>query len=117
MFCCLDLWGYYMLSINQKRYKTTEGKMGLVHVGKVTGKSYQRSLHEGQCETYGNGKAYWSIGIPTDANDSTGFVSREKVLSILGHKPNYYFRGYARGAGVKIIDDSQAHKLLQQFNG
>ena len=112
-----ELKGSGSLEINQQTYKTPVGKMGLVHIGKVTGNPYQRSLREGQSETYGNGKAYWSVGIPADAGNSTGFVSREKVVSILGYKHNYYFKGFAGGAGIKLIDDSEASELITLFNG
>ena len=111
-----ELKGSGSLEIYQQTYKTPVGKMGLVHIGKVTGKPYQRSLREGQSETYGNGKAYWSMGVPTDAGDSIGFVAREEVVSILDYSPNYYFKGFASGAGIKIIDESQAHELFEQFN-
>ena len=112
-----ELKGSGTLEINQEIYKTPTGKMGLVHVGNVTGKPYQRSLNVGQSETYGNGKAYWSVGVPTDAGTSSGLVSREKVVSILGYKENYYFKGFAGGAGIKLIDESVASELMAQFNG
>jgi hypothetical protein len=111
-----ELKGSGRLKINQQIYKTPVGKMGLVHVGQVTGKPYKRSLYEGQSETYGTGKAYWSIGIPTDAEASVGFVPREVVVSVLGYQPNYFFKGFGGGKGIKLIDDSQAHELLAQFN-
>lgn len=112
-----ELKGSGTLDINQQTYKTPVGKMSLVHIGKVTGKSYPRSLHEGQSETYGDEKKYWSVGIPTDAGYSVGFVPREKVVSILGYKNNYFFKGFSGGSGIKQIDDSQASQLLKLFVG
>jgi len=112
-----ELKGSGKLDVNQKTYKTPVGKMGLVHIGKVTGKFYERSLYEGQSDTFGEGKKYWSVGIPTDAGGSTGYVSREKVVSILGFKHNYKFKGFARGAGIKQINDAQATELATLFYG
>jgi hypothetical protein len=42
-----ELKGSGKLEINQKTYETPVGRMGLVHVGKVTGKPYQRSYMKG----------------------------------------------------------------------
>ena len=110
-----ELKGSGKLHINQKIYATPVGKMGLVHIGKVTGKPYQRTLQTGMSETYGAEARYWKIGIPTDAGDSTGFVSRERVVSVLGYKHNYFFKGFARGAGIKQIDGAQANELQTLF--
>ena len=111
-----ELKGTGRLEINQQIYKTPVGRMGLVHIGKITDKPYRRSLYEGQSETYGTGKAFWSIGIPTDAKSSVGFVPRQTVVSILDYSPNYFFKGFEGGKGIKLISDSQAYKLSEQFN-
>lgn len=110
-----ELKGNGKLNKNNKEYKTDIGRMGIVHVGNVTGERYKRSREEGSSSSYGESSGYWSIGIPTDAESSNGFVSRDKVVSILGYKENYYFRGLAGGAGIRSIDASQAFELLRLF--
>ena len=112
-----ELKGSKYIEINHIKYETHQGKMGLVHVGKVINSPYSRSIEKAQSTTLKGESKNWSVGIPTDAGVSVGFVPREKVVSILGHKNSYYFRGYANGAGIKQIDDAQASELLMFFEG
>jgi len=112
-----ELKGNGKLNINNVDYRTNTGRMGVVHIGKVTGKPYNRSIDQGKSSSYGESSGYWSIGIPTDAASSKGFVAREKVVSILGYQHNYYFKGFAAGAGIKLINASQEAELLSLFDG
>lgn len=112
-----ELKGTGKLEINNRVYRTPTGRMGLVKVGAVTGAPYHRSINEGLSKTYGPGRTYWSVGIPTNAGDSSGFVSREKVVDILGFANNYYFKGFSGGTGIKLIDEAVAHELLRLFSG
>ena len=96
-----------------KLYKFTNGRMGLVHIGTVTGEPYHRNAKT----TYTSGETKdWGTGIPTNAEDSEGLVSREKVVDILGYKSNYYFKGFNGGRGIKQIEVEQAQQLENLFN-
>jgi hypothetical protein len=87
--------------------------MGLVHIGTVTGEPYHRNAKT----TYTSGETKdWGTGIPTNAEDSEGLVSREKVVDILGYKSNYYFKGFNGGRGIKQIEVEQAQQLENLFN-
>ena len=109
---------FYETKTNRNvKHKQFVGRMGLVHVGHVNGAPYRRGTEEAHAIYTGGERKYWSTGITTDAGESRGFVSREKVVKILGYKDNYYFKGYARGVGIKMIEMGQAQKLLQLFQG
>jgi len=60
-------------------------------------------------------KKNWDTGNPTNAGDSSGFVSRQQVVEILGYSNNYYFRGLAGGAGILQIEAWKANNLLELF--
>ncbi len=110
-----ELKGTGKLNICHQDYETGTGKMGIVHIGKVTGSPYSRSQAQGQSKSFGDVSKYWSIGIPTDAGNSSGFIAKDKVVAILGYKNNYFFKGFAGGTGIKQIDDSQAIELLALY--
>lgn len=106
---------YETKNTKQIQFKGSRGKMGVVHVGYVIGDKYERQFEEA-LSIYNDGeRKTWDIGIPTDAGQSNGFVSREKVLEILGYASNYYFKGFARGKGIKLIEDAKANELLSLF--
>src|SRR3954447_22951635 len=78
------------------------GAQGIVRVAFVSGPIYHRDT----AIEYANGTVgYWSWGVPTDNEDTNGFVSRTTLCEILGYKPGYNLRGFERGTGVKRLDD------------
>jgi len=100
---------------NNVKYKNVVGRMGLVHVGTVTGKAYTRESTKAH-QTYTDGaRKNWSTGIPTNAGETKGYVTRENIVKILGYRDNYFFKGFAGGAGIKQIDATQARALLELF--
>jgi hypothetical protein len=93
--------------------KNEIGRMGLVRVGYVNGKAYDRPAKKLK---YTDGEIKnWSIGIPTNEGNADGFVAREQVVEILGYSKNYYFRGFAGGTGIMQIDARKAQNLLELF--
>ena len=107
---------YEAKTSKQVRFKDSIGKMGLVHVGHVTGSGGYNPREEAEVVyTDGDCKS-WGYSIPTDAGSSEGFVSRNQVVRVLDYKDNYYFKGFAGGKGVKEIGADQADELQALFD-
>ena len=108
---------YETKTSKNKENKYCKGRMGLVHVGYVTGLPYSRPYKRAEA-VYTDGKRKkWSIGIPTNAGETTGFVPREKLVEVLGYKSKYNFQGFQRGTGIKQIDRAVARELHALFEG
>lgn len=96
----------------EDRTITREGVMVIRRVGYVTGDMYSRNV----VAQYNDGETkYWSWGIPTNADNSSGFVARKDVVKILGYASNYYFRGFNGGTGIKQVGEGEARELLILF--
>ncbi len=108
---------YETKTTKQVQFKGCKGKMGLVHIGLVTGDAYERKS-EKALSVYNDGeRKTWGVGIPTDASKSNGFVAQNKVVEVLGYKSKCNFIGFASGKGIKQIDAAEADKLQMLFNG
>ena len=107
-----ELLGNGVQEINHVKYKTEVGKKGVVRIGRVKGVPYNRGMEEAQSTNAKGESKNWGIGIPTDAENSEGFVPLDKVNEILGFKKKNIFTGFP---GVKELNSYQANKLLALF--
>ena len=64
---------------NQIRFRRCRGKMGIVRVGNVTGNKYERPKEEASSIYIGGGEKIWRTVVPTDAEQSNGFVPSKKL--------------------------------------
>ncbi len=106
---------YETKTTKEVRCKGSVGKMGLVHIGHVTGAEYSRNIEDSYSEYSDGERKSWGTGIPTDAEHSRGFVPQSKVVEVLGYATNYHFKGFAGGKGVKQIDAEKANMLQALF--
>jgi len=89
-----------------------QGREGIVRVAYVSGPAYFRDV----VIEYADGNVVpWSRGVPTDNEDTDGFVGREDVLEVLGYQSGGYLRGFNAGKGIKQLTNSQADRLMKLF--
>jgi hypothetical protein len=92
--------------------KSPLGSQAIVRVAYVKGPMYRR---ETVIEYKDGTTGYWFWGVPTERDDTQGFVSRAGLCEILVYKPGYNLRGFEHGTGVKRLDDADAAELWRAF--
>ena len=94
--------------------RSRRGRMGVIALVKATETVMERP--GSTLEEYVERPAvWWRYHAETRPLNTAGYIPMSQAAALLGHSPNFNFRGYARGAGISEIDAAAHARLLDAF--
>jgi hypothetical protein len=98
-----------------KKAPCRQGRGGVVALVRAT--QYAQQPEDSQPERYADGsRIWWRYYATTESINSAGFIPQRQFAMLLGHPPNYHFRGYGeKNSGLREIPSALFDNILVLF--